>query len=577
MVFSKLRAAAAASLLALLSPLSPAATAAVAGPNWVRSCTLLVEHTSGQALRRDGGDDCAQRLSPFSTFKLPLALMGYDAGILTDEHAPRWDYKPEFNGYARQRHATDPSNWQSESIVWYSQQLTRQLGAPRFAAYVARLGYGNRDVRGGPGRSDDGLTHAWLGSSLAVSADEQASFLRRLLKDELPVSPRAMALTRAIAPAFAAADGWLVHGKTGSGWLRDRHGKPDHQRPLGWFVGWAEKDGRRIVFARMALGSREQDEGLGLTLRAAFLKDLPALLAAQPANAAAATATLVAPASTAKADTGQEASSGCAGDGWTDPAPARRIHGNTWYVGSCGLSSILVTSPAGHVLLDGGTRDGAAQVRSGIRQLGFKVEDVRYILNGHAHFDHAGGIAQLQQASGATVVARGADADALERGGGDRTDPQFLSADKFSPVPGVRRVRDGETVALGGTAITAHATPGHTPGSTSWSWTSCDTTGQCLRMVYADSITAYTDDAYRYSDEASHPGVLAAFRTSLATVAALPCDVLMTPHPSASRLLQRLDGTGDLRLVDSGACQRYAAQAARRLDEFVAKEGSTKR
>src|SRR5207245_1113198 len=137
-----------------------------------------------------------------------------------------------------------------------------------------------------------------------------------------------------------------------------------------------------------------------------------------------------------------------------------------------------------------------------------------------------------------------------------RSDPQFLSADKFWPVPRVHRIQDGETLALGSAstagaiALTAHATPGHTPGSTSWTWRSCDDQGSCLRMVYADSITALTDGTYRYTDEAAHPGTLAGFRASVAKVAALPCDVLLTPHPGASQLWERLQRQAGLPLVD---------------------------
>jgi metallo-beta-lactamase class B len=510
---------------------------------------LLVDNASGQVLRRD--EDCGQRRSPFSSFKIALAVMGFDAGILDSARAPRWDYKPEFQASARQQKSVDPSSWLQDSIVWYSQEITRKLGPVRFADYVGRLAYGNQDVSGDP-QKKDGLTQAWLGSSLAVSADEQADFVRRLLNQQLPVSQQALAKTRAIVPAYGAGDGWVVHGKTGSGWLRDSQGHLDYDRPLGWFVGWADKGSRQTVFVRMEVRAGSQEPALGLALREAFLKELPTLMPA-PVNAG----------------------TPCSSEGWNDPASPRRIHGNTWYVGTCGLSAILITSPAGHVLLDGDTVQGAALVEANIRQLGFRLRDVRYILNSHAHVDHAGGIAQLQQRSNATVVAGGADADALERGGGDRTDPQFLNADKFPPATGVRRIREGETLALGSAIVlTAHATPGHTPGSTSWTWRSCDDTGACLRMAYADSITAIADNVYRYTDETAHPGTLAGFRASIAKVAALPCDVLLTPHPSASQLWERLDHRPGLPLVDASACRRYAAQAARKLDERVAKEAA---
>lgn len=262
----------------------------------------------------------------------------------------------------------------------------------------------------------------------------------------------------------------------------------------------------------------------------------------------------------------------CAADaGWTDPAPPQAIFGNTWYVGTCGISAILVTSAKGHVLIDGGPKKAAALIEANIRALGFKVEDVRYLLNSHEHHDHAGGLARLQRDSAARLFARGPAATALELGHGDRGDPQFLSAGEFPAAKPVERIDDGDTLEIGGIAITAHATPGHTPGSTSWTWTSCEG-DRCLDMVYADSLTAISDDSYRFGDEASHPGYLAAFRQSIEHVAALPCDVLLTPHPGASDLWARMRGDASRPLVDAGGCGRYAASARRALAERIGSE-----
>lgn len=269
------------------------------------------------------------------------------------------------------------------------------------------------------------------------------------------------------------------------------------------------------------------------------------------------------------------ASRSCKADaGWNNPSPPRHIHGDTWYVGTCGLSSILITSPQGHVLIDGATEPAAPLIEANIRALGFKVEDVRYIVNSHEHFDHVAGIAQLQRDSGATVVAREPAATTLERGKGDRSDPQFLSIEGFAPVQNVRRIENGETLRLGPIALTAHATPGHTPGGTSWTWDSCapNDAGDCLHMVYADSLTALSDDEYRYRDDAQHPGMLSAFRQSLATVAALPCDVLLTPHPSASSMWTRIGPDAHGPLVDSSACRAYAETARTKLDARLAEE-----
>ena len=259
---------------------------------------------------------------------------------------------------------------------------------------------------------------------------------------------------------------------------------------------------------------------------------------------------------------------------WTEPATPKKIYGNTYFVGTCGLSAILVTSKDGHVLIDGDVEEDAPLIEASIRALGFRLEDVRYILNSHEHPDHAGGIARLARDTHATVAAREPAARVMERGRGDRSDPQFLTSKPFPPVANVQRIADGETIGVGPLALTAHATPGHTPGSTSWTWTSCEA-DRCLHIVYADSLTPISDDAFRFSDDAAHPGALAAFRQSAETIAALPCDILVTPHPDASDLWDRLGSAPTKALIDTGACRRYAEGASKRLDERIAREKGT--
>ena len=257
-----------------------------------------------------------------------------------------------------------------------------------------------------------------------------------------------------------------------------------------------------------------------------------------------------------------------AGAKWTQPAPPLKIHGDTWFVGTCGLSSILVASGKGLVLIDGDVEEDAPLIEANIRALGFRVADVRYILNSHEHFDHAGGIARLQHDSSAEVLVRAPAAAAFERGHGDRSDPQVLVAKSFAKVARVRPIADGDVVRLGDLALTAHATPGHTPGGTTWTWQSCEGV-RCLQVVYADSLSAVSDDAYRYSGK---DGLGAQFRHSIATVEALPCDILLTPHPDASDMWNRLGSKATAPLVDAEACRRYAADARIKLDERLARE-----
>jgi len=238
-------------------------------------CTLIQEAATGAVLLRKGA--CDQRFSPFSTFKLPLALIGFDAGILSDTHTPAWDYRPEFAAVTKDRKRVDPTIWLTESVLWYSREVTRKLGAEAFASYIARLDYGNRDVSGDPGQNN-GLTHAWLRSSLVISPDEQVAFLRRIDAKALGLSDKAYQMTLSSLPTFQAAGGWSVRGKTGSGWHRDAAGKPDPTRPQGWFIGWAERGSRKLVFARFERGQEKLDNYMGLKVRDEFLKALPTLV-----------------------------------------------------------------------------------------------------------------------------------------------------------------------------------------------------------------------------------------------------------------------------------------------------------
>lgn len=262
---------------------------------------------------------------------------------------------------------------------------------------------------------------------------------------------------------------------------------------------------------------------------------------------------------------------------WNAPQRPFRIYGNTFYVGTRGLGAVLVTSERGHVLIDGGLPESAPHILSNIRALGFRPEDVRLILNSHAHFDHAGGIAALRQASGASVAASPWSAPVLERGNSGSDDPQFGVLPSFPPVPRARTIADGETLRVGPLMLTARFTPGHTPGGTSWSWRSCEE-GRCLDLVYADSQTPVSADGFQFTRNQTYPSVLADFQRSYATLEALPCDILLTPHPAASGLWERLaarDGGSPDALVDRGACKRYAAAARQLLARRLAAEAAT--
>jgi metallo-beta-lactamase class B len=257
---------------------------------------------------------------------------------------------------------------------------------------------------------------------------------------------------------------------------------------------------------------------------------------------------------------------------WNTPQKPFRIFGNTYYVGPHGLSSLLVTSPAGHVLMDGALPESVKQIVANIRSLGFRIEDVKLIVNSHVHFDHAGGIAELQRLSGARVAASSWSAQVLKTGGVATDDPQLGEIQPVARVAHVETLKDGEGFRFGDVVVTAHLTPGHTPGGTSWTWQSCEGTN-CLNMVYADSITAISAAGFKFSSNAAS---VQSFEKSFAFLSTVPCEVLVTTHPDASALWDRLDarqrGVSPDPMIDTTACRSLVERGREQLTQRLAAE-----
>lgn len=194
--------------------------------------------------------DCDKPHAPFSTFKVALALMGFDARILQTKDSPKWPFREEYekkfqSWYTREKGLQynwiqdhTPATFMKNSVVWFSHQITERLGEKKFQDYVLKLNYGNKDISGTPGKND-GLLNSWLGTSLEISPREQVEFLEKLLANDLDVSKDAQEKTREIMDREEDWNGWKLYGKTGGG-----HGRN------GWFIGWIEKDGQQIVFAQ---------------------------------------------------------------------------------------------------------------------------------------------------------------------------------------------------------------------------------------------------------------------------------------------------------------------------------------
>nr|WP_245447609.1 class D beta-lactamase [Nitratireductor sp. OM-1] len=234
-------------------------------------CTLILDAASEHVLMEEG--DCQSRVTPASTFKVPLAVMAYDAGILRNSHEPVWAFQagdPDWGG-ANWTRNTDPTDWMRYSVIWYSQRITRTIGEQVLARYAQDFGYGNADFSGDPGFGN-GLERAWVASSLLVSPVEQAAFLRSLVLETLPVSPQAMQNARAIIQSWQTGN-WVIYGKTGTAYPRRADRSFDYARGWGWFVGWAQDGDRKLVFVRLTQANERMEMSPGNLTRDAFLSD----------------------------------------------------------------------------------------------------------------------------------------------------------------------------------------------------------------------------------------------------------------------------------------------------------------
>ncbi|MGE6332794.1 subclass B3 metallo-beta-lactamase [Stenotrophomonas sp. NPDC077659] len=245
---------------------------------------------------------------------------------------------------------------------------------------------------------------------------------------------------------------------------------------------------------------------------------------------------------------------------WLRPIAPLQIADHTWQIGTANLTALLVQTPQGAVLLDGGMPQMADHLLHNLQLRGVAPADLRVILLSHAHADHAGPVAELKRRTGARVLANAETAVLLARGGSD--DLHFGDRFAFPPAQVDRFIMDGETVDVGGIRFTAHFMPGHTPGSTAWTWT--DTrNGTPIRIAYADSLSA---PGYTLQDNPRYPHLVEDFRRSFATVRALPCDVLLTPHPDGSGWDY---AAGAAAAAKAKTCGEYADAAEQKLDRLL--------
>lgn len=262
---------------------------------------------------------------------------------------------------------------------------------------------------------------------------------------------------------------------------------------------------------------------------------------------------------------------------WLGAAPPTKVYGNFYLVGFSDLNVGLIKTSEGLILIDGAVPQAVRDIEKNVQSLGFKLSDIKYILNTEPHYDHAGGLAALSRDTGATVVAGELAVEELRTGVGNPKEPQGTI---LEPIPGVTKIRGvkaGEKITLGDVTVTAVATPGHTLGSTSWSWQSCEG-NDCKSMVFAASPNPASADEYRFSSVDGKPYV-DAYATTFAALRAMPCDILITAHPSqsggADKLKQLTAGTKPNPYVDANACKALAGTFEKKLKDRLAKEAKS--
>jgi metallo-beta-lactamase class B len=254
------------------------------------------------------------------------------------------------------------------------------------------------------------------------------------------------------------------------------------------------------------------------------------------------------------------------------PVEPYTIAGNLYFVGASDISSYLIATPAGHVVIDAGYESTVPLIEASIRRLGFKVEDVRILLNTQAHYDHAAGFAALKKDTGAQLMVAGPDADVIERGG--LGDFSFGDAHPFPAAKVDRRLKDGDTVTLGKLTLHAHVTPGHTRGCTTWAFDVTEN-GRPLHVAEMCGLTVL--DTTKLVGNPKYPDIVADYERTFAAMRKISVDIFLGAHPSyygGQAKLQRLKAnpTGLNPFIDPEGYQRYIDSGEKRFRERLEQE-----
>ena len=228
------------------------------------------------------------------------------------------------------------------------------------------------------------------------------------------------------------------------------------------------------------------------------------------------------------------------------PVEPLHIIGNIYYVGTNGVSSFLIVTPEGHILLDSGFNQSVPLIRTSIGSLGFRFEDIRILLSSHAHFDHVAGHGLIQEQTGARVMASERDAEVIARG-----DESLWEGWRPSRVD--RVIRDGDRVRLGGAELTAHLTPGHTKGCTTWTMEAVDG-GKKYRVVFVGGYTI--NPGVRLLGNSDYPNIVDDFARTFRVLNSLKPDIFLAQHPDIFWLEEKRrklnDGAAGNPFIDPG-------------------------
>ena len=258
---------------------------------------------------------------------------------------------------------------------------------------------------------------------------------------------------------------------------------------------------------------------------------------------------------------------------WYEPVEPVRIAGPIWYVGTKELAAYLITTPQGDILLDGAVPGASTSIEASIKKIPRDPANIERLLITHAHFDHVGTLAHVKRATGARLAVMAGDVELLKTGGGSDYLFGHLYPFHFDPVPEIEDVlKDGDTIELGGVTLTAHATPGHTPGCTTWT-TTVEDGGRTYKVVFAGSISI--NPGTRLVHAPSYPGILKDYRSAIATLESLDPNIFLAAHASFFDLehkRKRVKTEGAKAFVDPGGYKKWVAEGKAKLEKLAGAE-----